>query len=109
MIGAHFPRGRDLWITAGYGLMVIGVGNGTLAVAEQWIPTGLASLFVTTIAVLVRGHRCAAAGRRETPRAHHPGLAGGLRGSAAAGGSGRLDRHHRSTRSLPEAPSFWRS
>ena len=48
MIGAHFPRGRDLWITAGYGLMVIGVGNGTLAVVEQWIPTGLASLFVTT-------------------------------------------------------------
>jgi drug/metabolite transporter (DMT)-like permease len=47
-IGAHVPRGRDLWITAGYGLMVIGVGNGTLAVAEQWIPTGLASLFVTT-------------------------------------------------------------
>jgi drug/metabolite transporter (DMT)-like permease len=48
IIGANFPRGRDLWITAGYGLMVIGVGNGTLAVAEQWIPTGLASLFVTT-------------------------------------------------------------
>ena len=48
MIGAHLPRGRDLWITAGYGLMVIGIGNGTLAVAEQWIPTGLASLFVTT-------------------------------------------------------------
>jgi drug/metabolite transporter (DMT)-like permease len=48
MIGAHVPRGRDLWITAGYGLMVIGVGNGTLAVVEQWIPTGLTSLFVTT-------------------------------------------------------------
>jgi drug/metabolite transporter (DMT)-like permease len=48
MIGARFPRGRELWITARYGLMVIGVGNGTLAVAEQWIPTGLASLFVTT-------------------------------------------------------------
>jgi drug/metabolite transporter (DMT)-like permease len=48
MIGAHFPRGRELWITAGYGLMVIGVGNGTLAVVEQWIPTGLSSLFVTT-------------------------------------------------------------
>src|SRR6185436_9649105 len=42
------PRGCDLWITAGYGLMIIGVGNGTLAVAEQWIPTGLASLFITT-------------------------------------------------------------
>ena len=48
MIGAHLPRGRDLWLTALYGLMIIGVGNGTLAVAEQWIPTGLASLFVTT-------------------------------------------------------------
>ncbi|MBZ5636077.1 MAG: EamA family transporter [Acidobacteriia bacterium] len=48
MIGAHLPRGRDLWITAGYGLMIIAMGNGTLAVAEQWIPSGLASLFVTT-------------------------------------------------------------
>jgi drug/metabolite transporter (DMT)-like permease len=48
MIGARLPRGRDLWITAGYGVLVIGVGNGALAVAEQWIPTGLASLFVTT-------------------------------------------------------------
>ena len=48
MIGAQLPRGRDLWVTAGYGLMVIGVGNGTLAIVEQWIPTGLSSLFVTT-------------------------------------------------------------
>lgn len=48
MIGARLPRGRELWITAGYGLMIIAMGNGTLAVAEQWIPSGLASLFVTT-------------------------------------------------------------
>lgn len=48
MMGAHLPRGRDLWMTALYGLMVIAMGNGTLAVAEQWIPSGLASLFVTT-------------------------------------------------------------
>ena len=48
MIGARFPRGRDLWVTAGYGLMVIGMGNGILAIVEQWIPTGLSSLFVTT-------------------------------------------------------------
>ncbi len=47
-IGARLPRGRDLWATAGYGLMVIGIGNGALALAETWIPTGLASLFVTT-------------------------------------------------------------
>ena len=47
-IGARIPKGRDLWATAGYGLMVIGMGNGALALAELWIPTGLASLFVTT-------------------------------------------------------------
>ncbi|MGH9592016.1 MAG: DMT family transporter [Bryobacteraceae bacterium] len=47
-IGARLPRGRDLWATAGYGVMVIGMGNGALAVAELWIPTGLASLFATT-------------------------------------------------------------
>jgi drug/metabolite transporter (DMT)-like permease len=48
MMGAQFPRGRDLWITAFYGVIVVGSGNGTLAVTEQWIPTGLTSVFVTT-------------------------------------------------------------
>lgn len=44
----QFPRGRDLWLTALYGILTIGIGNGTLAVAELWTPTGLASLFITT-------------------------------------------------------------
>ena len=43
-----FPRGRDLWLTGLYGILTIGIGNGTLAVAELWTPTGLASLFITT-------------------------------------------------------------
>lgn len=46
--GVALPRGRDLWLTAAYGILTIGVGNGTLAVAELWTPTGLASLFITT-------------------------------------------------------------
>jgi drug/metabolite transporter (DMT)-like permease len=46
--GAHLPRGRELWITALNGLLIIGVGNGCLAFAELWIPTGLASIFITT-------------------------------------------------------------
>jgi drug/metabolite transporter (DMT)-like permease len=44
----EFPRGRDLWLTALYGILTIGIGNGALAVAELWTPTGLASLFITT-------------------------------------------------------------
>jgi len=46
--GWHIPRGRELWLTAGYGLVTLGIGNGCLAFSEQWIPSGLAALFVTT-------------------------------------------------------------
>jgi len=79
MIGAHFPRGRELWITAGYGLMVIGVGNGTLAVVEQWIPTGLSSLFVTTAPFWFVGIDALLAGGEKL---HGPTLRGLLLGFA---------------------------
>jgi drug/metabolite transporter (DMT)-like permease len=46
--GAHLPRRRELWLTAAYGVLTLGIGNGCLAFAEQWVPSGLASLFVTT-------------------------------------------------------------
>jgi drug/metabolite transporter (DMT)-like permease len=42
------PRNGDLWRTGLYGIITVGVGNGTLAVSELWTPTGLASLFITT-------------------------------------------------------------
>jgi drug/metabolite transporter (DMT)-like permease len=46
--GARFPKGRELWATAGYGILTIAVGTGALTYAEVWVPSGLASLFVTT-------------------------------------------------------------
>ena len=46
--GWHIPRGRELWTTAAYGLVTLGIGNGCLAFAEQWVPSGLAALFVAT-------------------------------------------------------------
>src|SRR5581483_11613485 len=46
--GKQFPRGRELWLTAFYGVIVIGIGNGALVFAEQWVPSGLASIFITT-------------------------------------------------------------
>jgi drug/metabolite transporter (DMT)-like permease len=46
--GAHFPRGEELWRTALYGALTIGMGTGSLALAEQWIPSGLAALIVST-------------------------------------------------------------
>jgi drug/metabolite transporter (DMT)-like permease len=48
LTGAHLPRGRELWLTALYGVIVIGIGTGSLAYAEQWVPSGPAALLVTT-------------------------------------------------------------
>jgi drug/metabolite transporter (DMT)-like permease len=48
LTGAHLPRGRELWTTAGWGLVTLGFGNGCLVFAEEWVPSGLAALFVTT-------------------------------------------------------------
>ncbi len=45
--GAHIPKGRELWFTALFGIMIIGTGTGCLVYAEQWVPSGLASVFVT--------------------------------------------------------------
>lgn len=46
--GAHIPRGRELYLTALYGVVTLGLGNGALAFAEEWVPSGLAALFVAT-------------------------------------------------------------
>ena len=45
--GARLPSGRELWYTALFGVMIIGTGTGCLVYAEQWLPSGLASVFIT--------------------------------------------------------------
>lgn len=45
---AHIPRGREMWRTAFNGLVILGIGNGCLAYSEQWVPSGMAALLVTT-------------------------------------------------------------
>lgn len=77
--GAHLPRGRELWITAACGLLVLGVGNACLAFAEQWIPSGLAALFVSTSPFWMVGIE-ALAPRGE--RLHLPTVRGMLVGAA---------------------------
>ncbi len=44
---AHLPTGRELWYTALYGVIIIGTGTGCLVYAEEWVPSGLASVFIT--------------------------------------------------------------
>jgi len=45
---AHMPSGKELWFTALFGAIIIGIGNACLAFAEVFVPSGLAALFVTT-------------------------------------------------------------
>src|ERR1017187_4274193 len=47
-VRAHIPWGRELWFTALFGAIILGIGNGALAFTEQWIPSGLAAMFITT-------------------------------------------------------------
>jgi drug/metabolite transporter (DMT)-like permease len=60
--GARFPRGRELWATAFYGVLTIAVGTGALTYAEVWVPSGLASLFVTTASFWLVGAEAAMPG-----------------------------------------------
>jgi drug/metabolite transporter (DMT)-like permease len=45
--GMHIPRGRDLAVACFSGLLVLGIGNSTLALAETMIASGLAGLILT--------------------------------------------------------------
>jgi drug/metabolite transporter (DMT)-like permease len=45
--GWSFPQGRELAWAGGTGLLTLGVGNYMLSLAETYIPSGLAALFIT--------------------------------------------------------------
>lgn len=46
-MGHRLPRGRALWRTAAFGVLILGVGNGCLVLSEKLIPSSLAALFIT--------------------------------------------------------------
>jgi drug/metabolite transporter (DMT)-like permease len=53
--GARVPRGREWLDQAVVGLLLLGVGNGIVVWAEQYIPSGLAALMVATSPFWVTG------------------------------------------------------
>src|SRR5450755_3691068 len=76
---AHLPSGRELFYTALFGVIIIGIGNGCLAFAELWIPSGLAALFITTSPFWMIGMEALIPGGE---RLHAPTLFGMLVGLA---------------------------
>ena len=75
--GARMPAARELWLTALYGVITIGIGTGCLAYAEQWIPSGLAALMVGAQPFWMVGMEAALP---DGERLHFPAVAGMLIG-----------------------------
>jgi drug/metabolite transporter (DMT)-like permease len=78
-VRAHIPTGRELWLTALFGAIILGIGNGALAFTEQWIPSGLAAMFVTASPFWMVGLEAALPGGQ---RLHGPTIGGMLVGLA---------------------------
>lgn len=50
-----FPRLKDLKQLAIVGILLLGLGNGLVVVAEQWLPSGLTALILSTLPFWVVG------------------------------------------------------
>ena len=90
-LGAKMPRGADLWRTAINGIVILGIGNGCLTLAETWIPSGLAALIITVSPFWMLGLDAVLPPRSPL---HAPTLAGlfvGLAGAALLVGPGALE------------------
>ena len=77
---AKIPRGRELWLTALNGVMILGIGSICLTWAETLIPSGLAALFLTTAPFWMVGLEAVFGG----DKLHAPTVAGLLIGLCGA-------------------------
>jgi drug/metabolite transporter (DMT)-like permease len=57
--GQSLPKARELGHLAVVGLALLGFGNGLVVFAEQWIPSGLAALLITTVPFFMVGMEAA--------------------------------------------------
>lgn len=77
LLGAFFARLRfpargELWRTAAYGVLTIGLGTGSVSFAEQWIPSALTAMIITTQSFWMVGIEALAGGER----LHAPSIRG---------------------------------
>ncbi len=86
--GARLPRGRELCVSALTGVVVLGIGNGCLVFAEQWIPSGLAALFITISPFWMVGIEALTRGGERINRRAGVGMLVGSAGAALLVSSG---------------------
>ncbi len=77
--GTLLPRGRELWLTALNGVIILGIGNAALTYSELWIPSGLAALILSASPFWLVGIEAALPGGE---RLRAPAIAGMLIGLA---------------------------
>jgi drug/metabolite transporter (DMT)-like permease len=80
--GMRLPRGRELAVAAGCGVVTLGIGNGCLVWAETYVPSGIAGLIVTISPFWLVGMEALLPGGE---RPHLPAIAGMLVGLGGAG------------------------
>ncbi|MDX2154758.1 MAG: EamA family transporter [Bryobacteraceae bacterium] len=85
------PSGRALWLTSFYGFLTLGIGNSALTVAELWIPSGLAALFITTSPFWMVGIEAALPGGERLYWPTVLAMIAGLGGAALLVGPGVLN------------------
>ncbi len=78
---ARLPRGRELLLTALFGLLILGIGNGALAFAEEIVPSGLAAIFISVSPFWMVGFEAALRGGEPL---HGPTIAGMMVGLLGA-------------------------
>jgi drug/metabolite transporter (DMT)-like permease len=79
--GMHLPRGRELAVAMGCGVLTLGIGNGCLVWAETYVPSGIAGLLVTISPFWLVGIEALLPGGE---RPHAPTIGGMLVGFAGA-------------------------
>jgi drug/metabolite transporter (DMT)-like permease len=79
--GLYLPRGRDLAAACFSGVLVLGVGNGALAISETMIASGLAGLIISMQPFWMVGFDALLPGGE---RLHAPTIGGMLLGLAGA-------------------------
>jgi len=80
--GIHIPQGRELGIACVSGILILGIGNGTLVFAELLMASGMAGLILTIQPFWMVGVEALLPGGE---RLHPPAICGMLVGLAGAG------------------------
>lgn len=82
------PARPELWRTARNGVLILGVGNGCLALAETWIPSGLAALIISVAPFWMIGLNAILPPREPVARPTLAAMVVGLTGAALLVGPG---------------------